>query len=345
MTKYFKWEATVPEDKLLKLYWENSRGGDNLYSIYWLYNITGDKWLLDLADKIHRNTANWSQKNNLPKDKPLTQLRPNLKKREETFFSFSMNNENNNIEFANDNGVNQDKDLIPPKDVKSFPASPNGGNSFYAPKFDLSDLKFLESFPDNIEELKSDIEKSKQSLTELTWNTLKHEIKENLDKIKMPRIGIRLDKSQFPSEFEELTKLKVNTQQEFKKFFDIDMLLKDSLSKKNMHFFNNNVISNCYNENSDYTYYISPGKPEKVKKPINITSPQIANKKNSTPYPEVCLSSKSLGKHTIYIVYKDGKVIIDGNPINSTDLKKLGIKINKNFTWRYNNNLENLPEN
>jgi hypothetical protein len=66
MTKYFKWETTVPDDKLLKLYWENSRGGDNLYSIYWLYNITGDKWLLDLADKIHRNTANWSQKNNLP---------------------------------------------------------------------------------------------------------------------------------------------------------------------------------------------------------------------------------------------------------------------------------------
>jgi len=61
MTKYFKWEASVPDDKLLKLYWENSRGGDNLYSIYWLYNITGDRWLFDLANKIHRNTANWSQ--------------------------------------------------------------------------------------------------------------------------------------------------------------------------------------------------------------------------------------------------------------------------------------------
>ncbi|MEO5984098.1 MAG: beta-L-arabinofuranosidase domain-containing protein [Ferruginibacter sp.] len=66
MTKYFKWETTIPDEKLLKTYWENSRGGDNLYSVYWLYNITGDKCLLDLADKIHRNTANWSQKNNLP---------------------------------------------------------------------------------------------------------------------------------------------------------------------------------------------------------------------------------------------------------------------------------------
>jgi hypothetical protein len=34
----------------LEDYWENSRGGDNLYSIYWLYNITGDKWLLELAE-------------------------------------------------------------------------------------------------------------------------------------------------------------------------------------------------------------------------------------------------------------------------------------------------------
>ena len=66
MTKYFKWQMTVPDEKLLQIYWENSRGGDNLYSIYWLYNRTGEKWLLDLANKIHRNTADWTQKDNLP---------------------------------------------------------------------------------------------------------------------------------------------------------------------------------------------------------------------------------------------------------------------------------------
>lgn len=66
MTKYFKWQSVVPDSLLLKTYWEKSRGGDNLYSIYWLYNRTGDKWLLDLADKIHRNTANWSLDDNLP---------------------------------------------------------------------------------------------------------------------------------------------------------------------------------------------------------------------------------------------------------------------------------------
>ncbi|QEC67268.1 hypothetical protein FRZ67_08155 [Panacibacter ginsenosidivorans] len=66
MTKYFKWQTTVPDNKLLQTYWENSRGGDNLYSIYWLYNRTGEKWLLDLANKIHNNTADWTQQNNLP---------------------------------------------------------------------------------------------------------------------------------------------------------------------------------------------------------------------------------------------------------------------------------------
>lgn len=66
MTKYFKWQTTLPDSLLLKTYWENSRGGDNLYSIYWLYNHKDEKWLLDLAKKIHRNTANWSQYNNLP---------------------------------------------------------------------------------------------------------------------------------------------------------------------------------------------------------------------------------------------------------------------------------------
>ena len=66
MTKYFKWQSTVPDDQLLQIYWENSRGGDNLYSIYWLYNRTGESWLLSLAEKIHRNTANWMQKDKLP---------------------------------------------------------------------------------------------------------------------------------------------------------------------------------------------------------------------------------------------------------------------------------------
>lgn len=66
MTNYFKWELTLPDNQFLEDYWENSRGGDNLYSVLWLYNRTGDAFLLDLAKKIHRNTANWTQATSLP---------------------------------------------------------------------------------------------------------------------------------------------------------------------------------------------------------------------------------------------------------------------------------------
>lgn len=66
MANYFKWQLNVPDEQFLKDYWENSRGGDNLLSVYWLYNLTGDKFLLDLAKKIHRNTADWTRPSSLP---------------------------------------------------------------------------------------------------------------------------------------------------------------------------------------------------------------------------------------------------------------------------------------
>ncbi len=66
MTKYFRYELTVPDEAFLSSYWQNSRGGDNLYSVYWLYNRTGEQFLLELANKIHRNTADWTQKSTLP---------------------------------------------------------------------------------------------------------------------------------------------------------------------------------------------------------------------------------------------------------------------------------------
>ncbi|HEX4083667.1 MAG TPA: beta-L-arabinofuranosidase domain-containing protein [Chthoniobacteraceae bacterium] len=66
MTRYFHFQATIPDAKMLTHYWQKMRGGDELYSIYWLYNRTGDASLLALADKIHRRTANWEMKDDLP---------------------------------------------------------------------------------------------------------------------------------------------------------------------------------------------------------------------------------------------------------------------------------------
>lgn len=66
MTRYFHYQLTVPDNKFLQSYWENSRGGDNLWSIVWLYNRTGDIKLLDLAEKLHKNTADWTKDSELP---------------------------------------------------------------------------------------------------------------------------------------------------------------------------------------------------------------------------------------------------------------------------------------
>ena len=56
MTNYFKFQLNVEENELLsdKHYWHRIRGGDNLHSVVWLYNRTGEKWLLQLAEKIYR---------------------------------------------------------------------------------------------------------------------------------------------------------------------------------------------------------------------------------------------------------------------------------------------------
>lgn len=66
MTKYFHYQLSVPDDKFLEDYWGKSRAGDNLWSVLWLYNRTGNAELLQLADKLHRNTAKWTEPQALP---------------------------------------------------------------------------------------------------------------------------------------------------------------------------------------------------------------------------------------------------------------------------------------
>jgi hypothetical protein len=60
MSKYFRYELNIPEEKFLPGSWQKLRGSENLESIYWLYNRTGEKWLLDLGHKIFRRTADWT---------------------------------------------------------------------------------------------------------------------------------------------------------------------------------------------------------------------------------------------------------------------------------------------
>ncbi|MCP9610913.1 glycoside hydrolase family 127 protein [Coprobacter sp. LH1063] len=62
LTNYFKYQLEeLPQNPLGRwTFWAEQRGGDNLLIVYWLYNITGDKFLLDLGELIHKQTFNWT---------------------------------------------------------------------------------------------------------------------------------------------------------------------------------------------------------------------------------------------------------------------------------------------
>lgn len=55
MTNYFNYQLTTLREKPLGhwTFWAEFRSGDNLQAVYWLYNITGDDFLLELAQMIH----------------------------------------------------------------------------------------------------------------------------------------------------------------------------------------------------------------------------------------------------------------------------------------------------
>ncbi len=62
MTKYFQYQLKeLPAKKLDNWsWWGAQRGGDNLLIVYWLYNLTGDKSLLELAELLHKQTVDWT---------------------------------------------------------------------------------------------------------------------------------------------------------------------------------------------------------------------------------------------------------------------------------------------
>lgn len=62
MTNYFRYQLKELPQKPLDhwTFWGRYRGGDNLQVVYWLYNHTGDKFLLDLADLLHKQTFDYT---------------------------------------------------------------------------------------------------------------------------------------------------------------------------------------------------------------------------------------------------------------------------------------------
>ena len=63
LDKYFRYQLKMlpkfPLDNWT--FWGAQRGGDNLEIVLWLYNLTGEKYLLELGELIHSQSTKWSQ--------------------------------------------------------------------------------------------------------------------------------------------------------------------------------------------------------------------------------------------------------------------------------------------
>jgi len=64
MLKYFRYQyENLPEKPLdYWTHWAKSRGGENLLIVYWLYNVTGEKFLLDLGEMVFNMTLDWTKR-------------------------------------------------------------------------------------------------------------------------------------------------------------------------------------------------------------------------------------------------------------------------------------------
>jgi hypothetical protein len=62
LTNYFRYQLKELPQKPLDhwTFWSRYRAGDNLMVVYWLYNITGDAFLLDLANLLHQQTFDYT---------------------------------------------------------------------------------------------------------------------------------------------------------------------------------------------------------------------------------------------------------------------------------------------
>ena len=63
MDKYFRYQFKMLPDYPLDnwTFWGAQRGGDNLEVVLWLYNLTGEKYLLELGELIHKQSTKWTE--------------------------------------------------------------------------------------------------------------------------------------------------------------------------------------------------------------------------------------------------------------------------------------------
>ncbi len=60
LTSYFRFQVAHLKHRPL-FGWSQARGGENILCIQWLYNRTGETFLLELVELIHRQTFDWTE--------------------------------------------------------------------------------------------------------------------------------------------------------------------------------------------------------------------------------------------------------------------------------------------
>ena len=76
MDKYFQYQKKTLDNKPLTNY-AVARGGENMLAVIWLYNITGQRYLLDLLAKLRQQTLDWpNQFHTFPQTRPKSQSSP-----------------------------------------------------------------------------------------------------------------------------------------------------------------------------------------------------------------------------------------------------------------------------
>jgi DUF1680 family protein len=60
LLRYCDWLLALPEKDYLIHWVDKRRGVEHLKNFLWLYNVTGERRLLDLAPKAHRRTSDWT---------------------------------------------------------------------------------------------------------------------------------------------------------------------------------------------------------------------------------------------------------------------------------------------
>ena len=76
MDKYFQYQKKMLDAKPLRD-WAVARGGENMQAVIWLYNITGQKYLLDLLSKLRQQTLDWPNHfHTFPQTRPMSASNP-----------------------------------------------------------------------------------------------------------------------------------------------------------------------------------------------------------------------------------------------------------------------------